>query len=271
VRFRAPYRRRFSALSAAAFLFPGSVLAHDLWLLPPSPPLRPAEPVVLRAATGMDFPQSESAVAPERIVRVLARLPDGKEISPRDLGTEGAFLAVRLPPPGEGTTVAAIETAPRVLRLSAEEFNEYLKEDGLPETLAWREKEGRLGEASVERYAKFAKAIFRVGEGGATDAATKPLGLPLEIVPLADPTRLEPGGTLRIRVLFRGEPLAGALVGSDRPGTGAGFVGTLKTDEKGEAEVELPESGPFTLRLVKMTRPALEDYEWESFWASLTF
>jgi len=266
-------RRSFFRVSVPAglALLAGAARAHDLWLLPPDLPLSPGETAVLRAASGMDFPQSEAAVAPERVPQVLVRRPDGTESHPRDLATEGTFLLVRFPAPAEGAYAAAIETAPRVLRLAAEGFNEYLREDGLPETLAWREKEGRLGEDAVERYSKFAKAILRVGGEGPSSEVTKPLGLPLEVVPLSDPTRLGPGSQLRFRVLYRGKPLAGAVVGHDRPGTGKGFVGSVRTDEKGEATTTIEGPGLFTLRLVHMTRPATEEFEWESFWASLTF
>src|SRR5690606_3870145 len=40
----------------------------------------------------------------------------------------------------------------------------------------------------------------------------KAYGYPLEMVPLADPVRLETGDTFRLRLLYKGKPLANTVV-----------------------------------------------------------
>jgi nickel transport protein len=54
---------------------------------------------------------------------------------------------------------------------------------------------------------KFGKAL--TGSGAPCD---KVLGHELEIVPFSDPLTVKPGQKLRLRVLFRGRPLAGGEV-----------------------------------------------------------
>src|SRR5205085_11603061 len=64
-----------------------------------------------------------------------------------------------------------------------------------------RSKEKTLDRPGVERYSKSPKALFRAGDGAGDP--TKPLGLPLEVVPLKDPFAKTVGDALPVRVLFR--------------------------------------------------------------------
>ena len=50
--------------------------------------------------------------------------------------------------------------------------------------------------------------------------------------------------------------------------TPAGYV---RTDAKGEALIPIAQTGLMTIRLTHMTRPKMPEYEWESFWTTLTF
>jgi hypothetical protein len=79
------------------------------------------------------------------------------------------------------------------------------------------------------------------------------------------------GTALPVRVLFRKEPLAEANLGWDHPGTEVTPRGTARTNAKGEALIPLDRAGWMTIRLTHMTRPKQADYEWESFWTTLTF
>ncbi len=105
-------------------------------------------------------------------------------------------------------------------------------------------------------------------EAGAWNKAT---GLPLEIVPLQNPFKLKIGDTLRVRVLFQGKALAEANLGWHRPGDGDTPAGTVRADTAGEALIPIAATGLMTIRLTHMTRPKTADYEWESFWTTLTF
>jgi hypothetical protein len=76
---------------------------------------------------------------------------------------------------------------------------------------------------------------------------------------------------LRVRVLFHDKPLPEANLGWQRPGDGDRARGTVRTDARGEALLPIDRAGLMTLRLTHMTRPKAKDYEWESFWTTLTF
>jgi uncharacterized GH25 family protein len=92
------------------------------------------------------------------------------------------------------------------------------------------------------------------------------LGHRLEIVPEVDPADGALGGAFRARVLFEGQPLAGALVQA--------FPGPLRaeTDRDGRIRFDLPHGGAWLVSVVHMVPCAsCGRSDWESAWASLTF
>jgi hypothetical protein len=243
--------------------------AHDLWLVPPE---RPAadRPVRVRAHVGMDFPNSVHAPDPAAFTRRLLLRLDGSAGELRAAGKDGLSGLLEFTPAGPGVYVLAVETKPRLLTLPADKFNEYLITDGLPHIYRLRAREKTLDRPGRERYSKYVKALVRVGGGGGGDPC-RVAGLTLEIVPLRDPYAARAGQALPVRVLFRGKPLAEANVGWQLPGDGAEARGYVRTDARGEALVPLARAGLMTVRLTHMTRPRAANYEWESFWATLTF
>lgn len=257
-------------VAVVALFSAGRLFAHDLWLIPPEKPA-PGKPIRIKASVGMDFPKSEHAHDTSRYPERLAIGPDGKPLELKSAGKDETEMVglLELEAKEPGIYAVAVRTAPRVLALSAEKFNEYLISDGMPHIYLLRAKEKTLDKEARERYSKSPKALLRVGQGGGGDA-TRPLGLPLEIVPLADPFALKPGDTLKVRVLFQGKALPEANLGWAAPGDGVAR-GYVRTDAKGEALVPIAGPGLMTLRLTHMTRPKAADYEWESFWTSLTF
>ena len=240
--------------------------AHDLWLIPPEA----GKPAIMRAVSGSKFAIGDHAPDPAKFAKRILTLPDGTEGKLEAAGTEGKDGLLRFTATGPGVYAVGVETTPKMIELDAKKFNEYLVSDGLPHIFMLRAKEDSLDKPAKERYSKSPKALLRIGEGGKGDAS-KPIGLPLEIVPLQDPFALKAGEALKVRVLFRGKPLAGANLGWDHPGEGELPAGTVLSNEKGEALVPIAKVGLMTIRLTHMTRPKAVDHEWESFWTTLTF
>ena len=198
------------------FLLVSSVRAHDLWVVPGKFVLSAGEKCRVFLNSGDEFPISESLLGEHRVqfFRMLTAA-GANEIS--SFVVDGRSLTLELPETEEGTAVLALGTKPRLVRLKAKEFNEYLKEDGLPQILALRESGDDGNQPVVERYAKWAKAILKIGDGE-DDTWSKPAGLKIEIVPLENPYEIRPGGVLPVVVLFDGEPLAGLTVTGTRAG-----------------------------------------------------
>lgn len=261
--------RILPTLAWLAILPVSSSFAHDLWLIPPAKSEVDKEVRIL-AHSGMDFPKSENAPDPARFARRIVIAPDGKEVALEAAGTEGLTGLLSFHPRKAGVYVVAVETTPKLITLDADKFNSYLVSDGLPHIYLLRAKEKSLDQPGRERYSKSPKALLRAGKDGGGDA-TKPVGLPLEIVPLKDPFALKKGDTLAVRVLFQNRPLVDANLGWANPDEGESPRGTVRTDAKGEALIPIAKTGLMTIRLTHMIRPKTADYEWESFWTTLTW
>jgi hypothetical protein len=246
-----------------------SARAHDLWLVSDSA-VSADESLRISAHVGEEFPVSEYGPDPAAFKRRILIRPDGTEGVLQPKGTKDNSGLLQFEPSGPGIYGIAVETEPKLIMLEPEAFNLYLITDGLPHIFRLRAKEKTLHQPAHERYSKYPKALVKIGSGNTGDPS-RVLGLLLEIVPLRDPFALRPSDTLPVRELFRGMPLPEAYVGWQHPGDGANPRGAIRTDARGEALVPISRAGLMAVRLTHMTRPKSQDYEWESFWTTLTF
>lgn len=114
-----------------------------------------------------------------------------------------------------------------------------------------------------KRVLKSAKSYFlsvQPDENKTGNLFSKPLGHPLELVVLNDPSKLSAGDQLNIRVIFKGQPLKDAVVSCIPRGVELAeeFDGNheARTDEQGEAALPLPEANRY---LVVVHRKAPEE------------
>ncbi|UCE41813.1 MAG: DUF4198 domain-containing protein [Candidatus Aminicenantes bacterium] len=264
-------KKIYLVLWAVSILVASSVpiFAHDFWLVPKKFRINPGDSLEISANTGMDFPNSLSAVTPDRID--LFRLVGAsiKEniteftVQDNSLTTNCSFTT-------PGTFIIAAALKPKEIKLTGKEFNEYLLADGLPNIYDLRKKERILDNDAIEYYSKYPKTIIQVGNKK-DDSVTKPIGLPIEIVPKVNPYKLKKRDELEVSVLFQGKPLPNAEIAWSYPGRGEEFAGSTKTDELGQASIPLIKTGPYVIRLTHMEWVKKPTHEWESYWTSLTF
>ncbi len=264
-------RKTGLTLWTVLFLFGTSVTisAHDFWLVPKKFRIAPGDSLTILANTGMDFPNSLSAVTPDRIDQFKIVGESIKE-NITEFAVQGNSLATKCSIEKSGTFVIAASLKPREIKLTGKEFNEYLLADGLPNIYELRKKEGILDKDAVEYYSKYPKTIIQVGNK-IDDSVTKPIGLPIEIVPKVNPYQLKKGDELEVSILFQGKPLPNAEIAWSYPGRGEEFAGSIKTDEEGQATIPLTKAGPYVIRLTHMEWVKKPTHEWESYWTSLTF
>lgn len=242
-----------------------SLFAHDLYLMPQK--FRPAvgEKILLSAHTGDSFPGSEQSVDPGRLTALPAIAQDQWRMMAK---ATHALVTASV----QGGQYFAIWTAPKFLEMEPDKFLDYLKEEGLTDVIRYRAEHNQAGQKSREVYAKFAKTY--VVAGTPNEAFRKPLGLKIEIVPLADPALLTPGSTLPVQVLYNGKPLADtqvelALSKDPKAKTLVQIPG--RTDSSGKVNITIPAAGKIRLHTLRMEHVEAADHDWESFWASLTF
>jgi uncharacterized GH25 family protein len=204
------------------------------------------------------------------------------------VGLNGDLVFARFVLPDDGGTLVAYQSNDAFLELAADRYNAYLKMEGLDETLAERKRQGAEAGAGREHYSRCAKTWIAPpaaagkagGQGG--NRLVEPVGLPYEIVPLGDPASEK---KLRVRLIFQGKPLAGALLrawnrslerdavptdAASRDSVPDTFEG--RSDREGVVSVPVDRPGEWLLNSVHMqAAPPRSGADWESIWASFSF
>ena len=267
-------RRAFVAGSAALALTAAVAVAHDMFLKPAQYFVAPnaAIPAVLLNGT---FDQSMNSINRTRLLDISVLGPTGRtRLDTTAWNATGDTSRVSFKAGPAGTYVLGVSTKPNAIEMDAEEFNGYLKEDGLPDELARREKGGELATAAHERYEKHVKSIVQVGDTRTGGFATV-LGYPAEIVPLENPYSLAAGGTLRVRVLVDGQPVGGQYVAYGARTASGGTIAEqgTRSGADGVAAILVTSPGVWYVKFINMRKlPKQPDgVTHHSKWATLTF
>jgi uncharacterized GH25 family protein len=249
-----------------------SAAAHDLFLKFDSFFLEPNTKATVRLMNGY-FNRSENAVARDRMRDVSVITPSGDRVNPpaSDWRDEKDSALLSFQTGVEGTYVAGVSTKPREIALKAAQFNDYLRHDGVPETLAQRRRDKELGKSARERYSKHVKVVFQAGESR-TGGFKTALGYPVEIIPQRNPYEMKAGNTLEVLCLKDGQPIANQFVMAGRELNRRVIASPgVRADSNGVARVKLTGGGKWFVKFIHMTKLNEENLDYESKWASLTF
>jgi len=252
--------------------------SHDMFLKLDSYFLEPNSDQIIKLYNGT-FDKSENSITRDRMLDVSiidgngsVSHPDNSHWSDVDDQTLLKFKTS-----GEGTYIGGLSTAVRTFDLSAEDFNGYLKHDGILDVYEQRQKEGTLDQDATEMYSKHVKILFQVGDKR-TIGFDRVLGYPIEFIALKNPYEMKVGEELEFQLLKKGKPLAGQLVYASYGGyhehdDSGGHVEAVKdeTDSQGKFKVKLTSKGHWYVRAINMVKPPAEDVDYESNWATLTF
>jgi uncharacterized GH25 family protein len=147
------------------------------------------------------------------------------------------------------------------------EFDAFLAREGI-DHLVPRERRGPL--PVKETYSRSAKSLLVAGDPPSGSAPDRAFGLPLELVAESDPYAGRPA-EFRVRLLFRGSALPGALVTAFHKAVPDRRL-EARTDASGRARLALDRDGVWLLNAVHLL-PAQKKGGalWETLWASLTF
>jgi uncharacterized GH25 family protein len=250
-----------------ALLCAGSVRAHDLWIEPSAFQPAPGTRLAVRLFIGQLFRGDVFPRDPKYLVRFAVIGNGGEAPIPGIPDTDPAgFLVTGRP----GLYELVYTSRHAAVELDAAKFEKYLAEEGLEKISARRARLGQGGAPGKEIYSRCAKSLIAVG-GDAGSGHDRVLGLTLELIPEANPYTLAAGQELPVRLLYRGQPLAGAKVAAvpkDRPASQV----AARTDAQGRVRLRLGGAGIWLVKAVHMiAAPPGSGADWESFWASLTF
>ena len=247
--------------------------AHEFWVQPGEFQLAPGTTLSVALHVGDGPTRQRSPIPLHRITRFDAFGPSGDPLDVRASLAATAKRDVVLDVPG--TYVLTLATDNRAYsRQSAERFNAYLETEGLTPALEHRARTHQMHVDGFERYSRAAKSIVLVGAPGARSQlhVTKPLGLPLEIVPLVNPYGQPRPTSFPVRVVYEGQVLPGALVKLISLEQNLAPVDAKRSDSLGLATFAMPQTGTWLVSVVWTKR--LEnspDADFETHFASLTF
>ncbi len=251
----------------AAFFAAAPLLAHDFWIEPTT--FRPAVGATVGIAlrVGEGFRGDPVPRTPARILQFILVSPSGKTPIDGVPGHDPAGVA-RVSEPG--LQLVGYRSSSSKVELEAEQFEAYLKEEGLERIVALRARRGESGKPSREVYSRCAKSLL-AADGAGKSGYDRVLGFTLELVPEKNPYAFRTGGSFPVRLLYRGRPLGGALVVAVNREAPEKRL-SARTDRKGRVSLPLAPRGAWLVKAVHMVpAPADSGADWESLWASLTF
>ena len=265
-------RRALLALAACLLALTSAVAAHDLFLKLRSFYVAPNAAVTVMLLNGT-FTTSENSITRDRVADISLLAPDGRTRFDTTVVTErgdSTFLRIKTGEPG--TYVLGFSTKPNRLKISGKEFDAYLAEEGLTDVIEARKTAGISTDSASERYAKHVKALLQVGPA-TSDGYAAVLGYPAELIPLENPYTVKAGGELPVRALVRGVAVPGLtlIAGGRTPGGAPLRQQTVKTNNAGEAIIQVPRRGQYYVKFISILKQVAGDVDYASNWATLTF
>lgn len=258
----------------AIFICLGLVLflaGHEFWIQPQRFHFKSGQAVRIRFQVGENFEGenwSGNRASMNDIRLHFAEYTDDIKNLLSD-STNGDSLTVQFF--DEGTVLASCQSVNKFIQLEPEKFLEYLKEDGLAETIKLREEYNETDSAGRELYQRNIKSLLQIGTVIDSNYK-KATELPVDIIPLSHPYLIKKKQHFRAKVLFEGKPLAEQMVKLWHRSKGVTEKQDLRTNSEGIIEMEIHPKGQWMLSTVKMVR--LQDdstANWQSYWGSFTW
>ncbi len=263
--------KRKVLLLLATFLSSAFLLAHEFWLMPSKFRLKMNDSLALTFYVGEDFMGDLWKRKKDKTLKI-SHFYAKKQIDLTELSIKSDTNDITLKFKNEGSHLLALQTKNSFIALEAQKFNEYLKDDGIDNIYALREKKGELGKPSKEFYRRCAKTLIQVG-AKSDDVFKQNTGMPLEIIPMQNPYFLKIGDKLTIKLLFEGKPLVDKMVVAwNKTPTTKTRHQKFRTNDKGEMTFLLDQKGYWMISSVQMI--SLENNpegDYQSFWGNLTF
>lgn len=253
-------------LAAFCVLQVAPVRAHEFWIEPESFRPAPGAKVPVRLVVGQYFKGESMPYLTQNFPAFTYADARGSANIHSVLGDDpAATLTIRAP----GRLWIVLRSGYFDLTYDKPgEFNTFLAYEGI----AGLVPPGERGRVPVtETYSRSAKSLLAAGKPEPGSVPDRAFGLPLEFVAETDPYSGKTG-EFRVKLLFRGAPLPGALVTAFNKAVPGKRLAEVRTDASGRAQLKLDRKGIWLLNSVHLL-PASKSSgaQWETLWASLTF
>lgn len=241
--------------------------SHEFWLQPEKFIYQRGEAINIRFNVGENF-EGVNWKGNQEKVNTLDLYYGGVKVDIRSHVGNATGDSIQLNIFDEGNALVAFNSTNSFIELEPEKFREYLVEDGLQETLLYRQQHHETDSIGREYYQRCSKTLLQVGSN--TNAVFKTATtLPLDIIPQSNPYQLKDGDSLKAIVYFQKKPLPSALIKVWHRAGGQTTLKNLQTDEKGMISFPVYTNGQWMISTVKMIH--LENdpkADWQSYWGS---
>ena len=260
-----------TAMLAAMIIGPAAH-AHDFWIEPQSyTPDAPGQ-LAMDILTGHGEDTADWPLAPHRVIGLRSLGPDGLVSHATGAGSLQGDVAPELA--SEGLHMLFIETTNSFSALPAEDFNDYIEEEGVLPISAHRLQNDLEAAEGRELYSRRGKALVKVGCDGAGDDTvwSQPLGLTLEVIPGTNPFDWDAGEAFPVSVQFHGAAAASATLHVTQLDGDGGF--TIKTGADGKADLsEALSEGRWLVHTVwaEAAPGLLNEADYQTVFSSFTF
>jgi hypothetical protein len=152
--------------------------------------------------------------------------------------------------PKEGYHFLFYKTS-RSQSMTADEFNEFLKQYGLDEIIADRKTKNELAKSAAIRARNTIQLAFRVGksEGQGWNQVS---GLPIEIIPDKNPQTLKRGDRIEFTIYENGSPAFGVRVKIWNRWDKRTTIQNIYTEKNGTVTTTISNPGDWMVTVVKM-------------------
>jgi uncharacterized GH25 family protein len=247
-----------------------SVSAHEFWLQPDKFIYKKGEKANIKFRVGENF-EGENWAGNRSKINFLHLYLNGvkTDLSSALSDNKGDSLQYTLAQ--EGTAMVVYSGLNSFIELEPAKFNAYLKEDGLRNTISYRNDHSETDSMGREFYQRSVKTILQVGFK--YDSSFKQATfLPLDIIPLEHPYLIRDRQKMSVKVFFNKEPLPEQLIKIWYRENNKTSMEELLTDQDGIVSFKIKKTGNWMVSTVKMIR--LENdpkANWQSYWGSCTW
>jgi hypothetical protein len=265
--------RKPSTLRPARFFLAALILfsawspcgAHEFWIEPGQFRPMPGAKVPVRLHVGQYFKGSSIPWLGDSYTSFYLADARGTESLRGVLGDDPAVtIAARAP----GRIFVVLRSVSHELVYEKPgEFEAFLAKEGIDHLVP---RGQRFPLPVKETYSRCAKSLLMAAPASPWSAPDRAFGLPLELVVESDPYAGK-SAEFRVRLLYRGEALPGALITAFHKATLQRRL-EARTDKEGRARLVLDRNGVWLLNAVHLL-PAQKKSgaQWETLWSSVTF